>query len=243
MGWRNLLEGGMLKNIIGTGGDPAQIANNFVDFRLRFKRYQLYFGFCEFLNMLMCVLSMFVTDALLLNKFFNYGQEVFKYIWEPKRMSEDGKYLTHDPMCELFPTEVSCYIRIGATTGGIDASNYLCILNNNIFNQKYFLVLWMWWMVLIGISVIGLVYRFARMMIPDLSRAILIRKIHTWHLQNLDLKSSDCFVLHFMAENLPHDVMEQVMEFIAKRTAIKNDMDTLDNHNQSSGLLKSTTNL
>ena len=185
--WRNMLEGNMLKNIIGPGTDPAQIANNFVDFRLRFKRYQLYFGFCEFLNMLMCVLSMFVTDALLLNKFFNYGQEVFKYIWEPKRMSEDGKYLTHDPMCELFPTEVrnldikfsfetkyllqvSCYIRIGATTGGIDASNYLCILNNNIFNQKYFLVLWMWWMALIGVSVIGLIYRFARLMIPDLSR-------------------------------------------------------------------------
>ena len=73
-------------------------------------------------------------------------------------------------MINKYFLQVSCYIRIGATTGGIDASNYLCILNNNIFNQKYFLVLWMWWMFLIGISVIGLVYRFARMMIPDLSR-------------------------------------------------------------------------
>ena len=66
--------------------------------------------------------------------------------------------------------QVSCYIRIGATTGNIDANNYLCILNNNIFNQKYFLVLWMWWMALIGVSVFGLIYRFARLMIPDLSR-------------------------------------------------------------------------
>jgi len=37
--------------------------------------------------------------------------------------------------------------------------------------------------------------------------------------------------------------MEQVMEFIAKRTAMKNDLDVVDNHNQSAGLLKSTTNL
>ena len=59
----------------------------------------------------------------------------------------------------------------------------------------------------------------------------------------MDLRSSDCFVLHFMAENLPHDVLDQVMEFIAKRTAMKNDLDHVDNHNQSSGLLKSTTNL
>ena len=78
-------------------------------------------------------------------------------------------------------------------------------------------------------------------------RSVLLRKIHAWHLQNLDLKASDCFVLHFLAENLPHDVMEQVMEFIAKRTAaamtMKNDLDMVDNHNQGTGLLKSTTNL
>ena len=71
---------------------------------------------------------------------------------------------------DILISQVSCYINIGATTGAIDRSNYLCILNNNIFNQKYFLVLWIWWMFLIGVSVIGLVFRFARMMIPDLSR-------------------------------------------------------------------------
>ena len=66
--------------------------------------------------------------------------------------------------------QVACYIRIGATTGAIDRTNYLCILSNNLFNQKYFLVLWLWWFALIGVSVLGLIYRFARIMIPDLSR-------------------------------------------------------------------------
>ena len=66
--------------------------------------------------------------------------------------------------------QVSCYIRIGATTGNIDANNYLCILNNNIFNQKYFLVLWMWWVALIGVSVLGLICRFAKMKFPCLVR-------------------------------------------------------------------------
>ena len=50
-----------------------------------------------------------VTDALLLNKFFGYGQEVFRYIWSEKTIDPvSGRYHgTHDPMCELFPTEVS----------------------------------------------------------------------------------------------------------------------------------------
>ena len=37
---------------------------------------------------------------------FRYGREVLNYIWSVKHIGEDGKYLTHDPMCELFPTEV-----------------------------------------------------------------------------------------------------------------------------------------
>ena len=48
------------------------------------------------------------TYCLLGDKFFGYGQEVFRYIWSEKTIHPDtGRYNTHDPMCELFPTEVS----------------------------------------------------------------------------------------------------------------------------------------
>jgi len=144
-------------------------------------------------------------------------------------------------MCELFPTEVACYIRIGATTGAIDRTNYLCILSNNLFNQKYFLVLWLWWFALIGVSVLGLIYRFARIMIPDLSRSILMRKVRAWRLDNLELSGADCFVLDMLADNLPHTVMDQLLGEISKRISPKPDPDMIDNHNQS--LLKSTTAL
>ncbi len=50
--------------------DPSTIAQNFFDFRPRFGRYHFYFGFCEFLNLVMILLSVVVTDALLLNKFW-----------------------------------------------------------------------------------------------------------------------------------------------------------------------------
>jgi len=239
--WRNFLENGLIRNILGGQSDPAVICQNFLDFRMRYAKYHIYFGFCEFLNLLMVLLSMFMTDALLLNKFFAYGQEVINYIWSVKHVGPEGNFLSHDPMCELFPTEVACYIRIGATTGAIDRSNYLCILNNNIFNQKYFLVLWLWWFFLIAISVIGLVYRFARIMIPDLSRSVLMRKVRAWRLENLELSGADCFVLDLLGDNIPHPVMDQVLGEIAKRTVMKNDLDHVDNHNQN--LLKSTTAL
>jgi len=245
--WRNFLEGGLIRNILGQQADPSMITQNFLDFRMRYAKYHIYFGFCEFLNLMMVIISMFMTDGLLLNKFFGYGQEVLNYIWSVKHVGPDGKWLSHDPMCELFPTEVACYIRIGATTGAIDRSNYLCILSNNLFNQKYFLVLWLWWFALIGVSVLGLIYRFARIMIPDLSRSVLMRKVRAWRLENLELSGADCFVLDMLSDNLPHPVMDQVLGEIAKRTVSKlqNDLDNLDNHNQApvNPLLKSTTAL
>jgi len=240
--WRNWLEDGMMKNLLGQQADPAVITQNFLDFRPRYINYHVKFAFCEFLNLAMVVVSMLVTDGLLLKKFFSYGQEVFHFIWSVKHVGPEGQYLSHDPMCELFPTEVACYIRIGATTGAIDRSNYLCILNNNIFNQKYFLVLWIWWFFLIGASVLGLIYRFARIMIPDLSRSILMRKVRAWRLDNLDLSGADCFVLDMLSDNMPHNVMDQVLGEIAKRTLPKQDPDMIDNHNQNP-LLKSTTAL
>jgi len=245
--WRNFLEGGLIRNILGQQADPSMITQNFLDFRMRYAKYHIYFGFCEFLNLMMVIISMFMTDGLLLNKFFGYGQDVLNYIWSVKHVGPDGKWLSHDPMCELFPTEVACYIRIGATTGAIDRSNYLCILSNNLFNQKYFLVLWLWWFALIGVSVLGLIYRFARIMIPDLSRSVLMRKVRAWRLENLELSGADCFVLDMLSDNLPHPVMDQVLGEIAKRTVSKlqNDLDNLDNHNQApvNPLLKSTTAL
>jgi len=239
--WRKFLENNLIRSLLGTGAEPAVITQNFLDFRARYAKYHFYFGFCEFLNLVMVILSLFMTDALLLNKFWGYGQDVLHYMWSVKHVGPEGQFLTHDPMCELFPTEVACYIRIGATTGAIDRTNYLCILSNNLFNQKYFLVLWLWWFALIGVSVLGLIFRFARIMIPDLSRSILMRKVRAWRLDNLELSGADCFVLDMLADNLPHTVMDQLLGEISKRISPKPDPDMIDNHNQS--LLKSTTAL
>ena len=70
--------------------------------------------------------------------------------------------------------QVSCSIQIGASTGGVDKSNFLCILGNNLFNQKYFLILWVWWVFLLVMAVLGLIYRVTRILVPDFSRYLLV---------------------------------------------------------------------
>ena len=182
-----------MQNMIGTNSDPETISQNFIKFQPRFVRYHCYFALCEFLNIATVLSSFFIIDQFLLNKFLGYGQEVFRYIWAEKTLNPDnGRFTTHDPMCELFPTEVSlrkqifvfqisniclffqvsCILAVGATTGAIDRTHYLCILNNNLFNQKFFMALWCWFVILLGLSMIGLIYRCSRMFVPDFSRLI-----------------------------------------------------------------------
>ncbi len=38
--------------------------------------------------------------------FHRYGQDVLEYMFSTKELSADGTRVNHDPMCELFPTEV-----------------------------------------------------------------------------------------------------------------------------------------
>ena len=65
---------------------------------------------------------------------------------------------------------MSCNINVGSPTGSLDRSNFLCILQNNLFNQKYFFVLWVWWMLVLALSCVGLVYRLGRLLCAPFSR-------------------------------------------------------------------------
>jgi len=218
--WKKVLEGGLMQNILhDKNPDPAVVAENFIELRKRFAVYHLHFAICEALNIVMIFVNMFMCDTLLVNKFWTYGVEVLDFLGSFKRYGE----MTHNPMCELFPTEVACYITIGATTGGKDQNNYLCILSNNLFNQKYFLIVWLWWVFLLLISVLGMFYRVSKIVIPGLSRLFLLRKVEkSWRrpFNNLNLSKAEYFVLDRISNVVSRKVFNQVILELEKRECL-----------------------
>lgn len=197
---------------------PVEIAQNYIDFRRKYAKYHRKFALWEGMNIVSVFSSMAVTHWILNYKFWNYGLLVIDYVSNyggPK-----GRAM-HDPMCELFPTEVACNINIGSTTGALDRTNFLCILGNNLFNQKYFFVLWLWWIFLLFVSLLGLLYRWARIALPGLSRYLLARKVHGRQLDNLNLGSADCFVLEMVVDNMkqnPVQLDQMLDELVIKLT-------------------------
>ena len=49
-----------------------------------------------------------------------------------------------NPMCAVFPTVTSCDIPNVGAAGGEQIHNGLCVLTQNIINEKIYLVLWFW---------------------------------------------------------------------------------------------------
>ena len=62
-----------------------------------------------------------------------------------------------------------------------------------------------------------LVYRFARISIPEFSRTMLMRKVHGKQLRGVHLRAADYFVLDLMAQNMEDRQMYQVLEVIEQR--------------------------
>ena len=83
------------------------IAQNFWDFRPKYSSYHYSFGLWEFMNGVCVFLSMCATHWLLNYKFFSYGLQVFSYMESLKSATPLEESRKHDPMCELFPTEVT----------------------------------------------------------------------------------------------------------------------------------------
>jgi len=145
-------------------------------------------------------------------------------------------------MCELFPTEVACTFRVGASTGGIDRSNFLCILGNNLFNQKYFFILWLWWAFLLVMSILGVIYRVAGMSIPSFAKSRMSRKVHVGHLRDIHMTSAECFVLGMVLDNMSSrlmgpNVQDQMLEELGTLYKLKKkeDMDSGDDSPQHNG--------
>ena len=104
-------------------------------------------------------------------------------------------------------------------------------MGNNLFNQKYFLVLWCWWTMLLALSVLMIIYRLARISIPRFSRAMLMRYVHGKQLREVrNLEAADYFVLELMIQNLEDVMTDQVLDEIEKRV---NDSSELNDSNPS----------
>ena len=113
----------------------------------------------ELLNFLLLFFQFFMTDIFLHRKFRMYGWDVVQYYSYSLQQRNDPDLAIRNPMCTVFPTITSCSVPNVGASGVAQVHNGLCVLTQNIINEKIYLVLWFWYMFLGPVSVIYLCYR------------------------------------------------------------------------------------
>ena len=144
--------------------------------RRRNNRYFMQFVLCEFGNIVALTFNFCLIDLFLGGRFKYYGSDVARFLLN----KENIELYPEDPMCSAFPTLTACDIRAGgAIPGSVDKQSIICILSQNIINQKIYLALWLWMILLIVSCSLNTIYRISLVLVPALRKAELVALINT----------------------------------------------------------------
>ncbi|KAK2723676.1 innexin inx2-like [Artemia franciscana] len=114
--------------------------------------YAWVYFICEILNCLNVFFQAYLIDIFLGYEFTKYGIEVVQFLYQhPKDRI--------DPMSRIFPKQAKCTAYNWGGTGTIQKVDILCLLPLNIYNEKIFVFLWFWFIVLFCLSLLVLFYR------------------------------------------------------------------------------------
>ena len=136
--------------------------------------YFTMFVLCELLNCSILFFNFWICDIFLNGKFFYYGYNVVEYMLMTKEQQEHPK--TINPFCSTFPLEVSCTVPNVGAAGGMQQHNGLCVLSQNVINEKMYLAVWFWTVFLVFVVPVFLLYRICTVVFPCFRALLLMGK-------------------------------------------------------------------
>jgi len=179
--------------------------------------YYLKFLCCQLLALAVMVANFYLTDSFLNNKFATYGTDVVSFY---KTNADEREF---NPMCNTFPTRVSCTFDMTGKSGAKSTINKLCILRQNIINEKIYLFLWFWFVAMFVIQAIQIFLEICFMALPHVRRFFIFQAVGNKFLSSninayLTTKSSvgDVFVLYQMSKNTHSTFFYELLEYLSK---------------------------
>jgi hypothetical protein len=144
-----LEEGKKLSQIENVARYWKQHRGKHVDYAIK------YFCF-ETLNLVNVIGQIYFIDFFLGGQFKNYGIDVVNY-------SEMNSQERSDPMSKVFPKVTKCTFNKYGPSGTIEIKDGICVLPLNVINEKIFIFVWFWLIILAAVSGLHLIFRIVSM--------------------------------------------------------------------------------
>ncbi|XP_015521667.1 innexin inx3 [Neodiprion pinetum] len=177
--------------------------------------YAAGYFFCEALNFVNVVGNIFFIDTFLGGAFLTYGTEVVAF----SNMDQEKR---RDPMIEIFPRVTKCDFHKFGPSGGVQKLDFLCVLALNILNEKIYIFLWFWFIILAIFSGIGLLYSMAIVLLPSTREAILKKRFKFGSSAEVNAlirktQVGDFLLLHFLGQNMHLSIFREILEELSRR--------------------------
>ncbi|KAA0201479.1 innexin [Hyalella azteca] len=175
--------------------------------------YAFKFLFCEGLNLINVALQMLLLDKFLGGAFLTYGMDVLNF-------TELDQSQRTDPMIEVFPRVTKCSFHMFGPSGSVETHDLMCILALNVINEKIFVFLWFWFVLLIILSFISFLYRALLFCVPAVRKGLLLRRSNLKFKSTLNTLGSyllygDYFILYLVSKNVDIMAFTELLEDLA----------------------------
>ncbi|XP_068631754.1 innexin inx2-like isoform X2 [Battus philenor] len=169
--------------------------------------YALRFAFCEFLNLCNVVGQIFLLDLFLGGSFRNYGTAVAAFTHSPRVPADMLDFASVNPMDQYFPKLTKCWFRSYGPSGSIQLKDHLCVLPLNVINEKIFLILWFWLVILALMSTLAMLFRVLVFCLPPLRAVMLMGRLRQVNRRSVSklikhFTFGDWFVLYLLSKNI-----------------------------------------
>lgn len=132
--------------------------------------YAIRFFFCEFLNFVNVIGQIWFMNYFMEGEFISYGLDVMRF----SNMIDADPDSRTDPMERVFPKITKCTFHRFGPSGSLQKLDGMCVLSVNNVNEKIYVFLWFWFLLVALISTLNMIYRAAVIMFP-LARSVLLK--------------------------------------------------------------------
>lgn len=181
--------------------------------------YALRYWFCEVLCLVNVIGQLYLMDRFFEGEFMSYGLRVMAF-------SETAQEERADPMVYVFPRVTKCTFHKYGPSGTIQKHDSLCVLPLNIVNEKTYIVIWFWFMILATLLTLLILYRIAIIALPSLRPKLLWAKnrMVDRDVANALTKKTDLgdwWVVYMLAKNMDPIIFKEVITELAKKLEVR----------------------
>ncbi|GLH06342.1 hypothetical protein R5R35_009729 [Gryllus longicercus] len=181
----------------------------------RHNMYALRYWFCECLCLINIIGQLYLMNHFFDGEFFSYGLRVMSF-------SQQAQEERVDPMVYVFPRVTKCTFHKFGPSGTIQKHDSLCVLPLNIVNEKTYIFLWFWYIIMATLLALLVVYRALILALPSIRPRLLHtrnRYISREVAEAISRKTEvgDWWVLYMLGRNMDPLIYREVVSELAKK--------------------------